>query len=1031
MALNFYSSFAVNKYWYTSVAGNWNDASKWSTSSTSFVSTTAPTSSDVAFFPGGVAGNAACSITAAVSVAGINISGYTGTITQGAFNVTIGASGYTQTSGIFTGNATSPYTMTVNGTYSQSGGTCSSAYSSTFSGSYTLSGGTFNARTTTNFSGAYTLSGTGIFNASTGTINFTSNNLIQKTGGTFNNGSGTVNIRGNRTLDLNGITFNILQFNPDDITSCTILLNSDFNVSTSINYFNGGGSFPVILNGIGKTIHNYGHLTISNTVGGGGGSATIKMETGTGGVTPGIITGSGVANTGSICNLTVSKSVTLSGMITIAGDVTFLTGAALTVSGSTLVMEPKLGGATSSLFLNSAPSGTNFPSFNNLKLSNVPATAYTYNITGSSSSDMLNVMGTLELAGNGAINIGSGTINAKTNIINSANNSTSGGGAGTIIANNISTYSITGHATAGTGPLCHLKINRPSLSTALTINNSITVNGDLTFMAGSTANAINTGTGSGTIYCKGNVYIDAASNLDGGTATLVLNGTGAQTINGNATLAGKLPNLTIAKTTGNLTFTNNIQVKGNYTFQSLTGGTFTTTGSTLNMYANGAAGYNLNTGGAAYPLNNLSINNTTIGIGAVNLASALTLNGNLTVNTNGTLATTSNTTSVSGNITINTGGILSATTGIINASGNWTDNGTFNAGTGTVQFQGAVNPQLLVKSAGNEAFYNLKINKSATTGRVDFSCPVQILSSGTLTFTKGILKSTNTSVLVFMAGSLHTGASDNSFADAAIEKIGNTAFTFPLGSTNTAVSAKPYHPLTITAPAAASDDFIAQYFPANQTQGNGVAESVENLSTCEYWTLKRAVGTANVLAGLGWNTTTCTNVYPYSGELLVAYKNSSVTNWESLGGANSAIVGGTVNTVQSTAAVPFVSATELTYLTLAKQYGNCGVLRKKLDGGYFMSSNKVLRFKYDEEYTDTDALLNFRVLDKTNQVVFSQSNLPAGQASTLAPAYYADNRYSLNFNNMTPLVSMVSGDMYILEVTNEKNEKLYLRFKFN
>ncbi len=92
----------------------------------------------------------------------------------------------------------------------------------------------------------------------------------------------------------------------------------------------------------------------------------------------------------------------------------------------------------------------------------------------------------------------------------------------------------------------------------------------------------------------------------------------------------------------------------------------------------------------------------------------------------------------------------------------------------------------------------------------------------------------------------------------------------------------------------------------------------------------------------------------------------------------------------------------------------------KLDGGFYTPvANRVL-FTVEGEYNTMN--LKFNVYSKTHAVVLSNNtpNLANYINSTLHNL--GDNRYSLNVASLAP-------GFYILEVINEKNEKLYLRFK--
>lgn len=91
---------------------------------------------------------------------------------------------------------------------------------------------------------------------------------------------------------------------------------------------------------------------------------------------------------------------------------------------------------------------------------------------------------------------------------------------------------------------------------------------------------------------------------------------------------------------------------------------------------------------------------------------------------------------------------------------------------------------------------------------------------------------------------------------------------------------------------------------------------------------------------------------------------------------------------------------------------------KKLDGAYAKTSSGILKFLYNEEYKDSDNLLEYRVYDWKRQVV--QSNSTSSITTSLGT-----NQLEINTNNS----NFTIGSFYLLEIVNEKNEKWYLRFK--
>jgi len=96
-------------------------------------------------------------------------------------------------------------------------------------------------------------------------------------------------------------------------------------------------------------------------------------------------------------------------------------------------------------------------------------------------------------------------------------------------------------------------------------------------------------------------------------------------------------------------------------------------------------------------------------------------------------------------------------------------------------------------------------------------------------------------------------------------------------------------------------------------------------------------------------------------------------------------------------------------------------LTKKLDGGYYLAQNGIVKFIYNEEYHDQDGQLTYSVFDATNTEVVSHLVL----AQTVV---YGDNRYDLDFSSFTG-DEVLSNGVYVLRVTNEKDEYWYLRFK--
>jgi hypothetical protein len=89
-------------------------------------------------------------------------------------------------------------------------------------------------------------------------------------------------------------------------------------------------------------------------------------------------------------------------------------------------------------------------------------------------------------------------------------------------------------------------------------------------------------------------------------------------------------------------------------------------------------------------------------------------------------------------------------------------------------------------------------------------------------------------------------------------------------------------------------------------------------------------------------------------------------------------------------------------------------LNRKPDAGYYLTPGHILKFWFEEEYSVAEGTsLTYRVLDSANKVIANPSSL------TVKQGY---NQFDLDVSGLSP-------SYYLLEVSNAKAEKWYLRFK--
>jgi len=417
------------------------------------------------------------------------------------------------------------------------------------------------------------------------------------------------------------------------------------------------------------------------------------------------------------------------------------------------------------------------------------------------------------------------------------------------------------------------------------------------------------------------------------------------------------------------------------------------------------------------------IGNATFATDVANIFSTtISVNGNLTMTT-GTFTLTNRPISgaLSGAFKLNvaknvsqTGGTITAVNGFSLFPNSITLNGTLAQNLAMTTFSG---PMLL------------EINNSSATG-VTLTSPVTIPTvvapvTASLVLTNGVVKSTTTNLLTMASGSAVSGASNNSFVDGPVKKIGNTAFTFPVGKTTCGVYAnlKGYVALGISnfIGGAATDQFTAEYKRGDASAlGAGTISNpgIKHVSRCDYWTLTRDLGSSTVDIKAYWDSAinNCVTTSPYINDLptlTIAHNNNIAgAQWDNLaavGSYNGTVASGDISwtgTQSGTFGAFALASTSfgtnplpitLNYLNGIKQNGahylnwkvtcfnNASatmVLERSADGRNFNAINTItadaLRCEQPFDHTDNSPLagMNYyrlKMIDANGKITYSNS----------------------------------------------------------
>ncbi len=220
---------------------------------------------------------------------------------------------------------------------------------------------------------------------------------------------------------------------------------------------------------------------------------------------------------------------------------------------------------------------------------------------------------------------------------------------------------------------------------------------------------------------------------------------------------------------------------------------------------------------------------------------------------------------------------------------------TFGSSTGTVTLDGS-SPQNI---SGSTSFPPVIRRLAMNNGTNGLTLNVPVTVNSTLTLTNGNITTSSVNLLTLATSVTVSGVSDASFINGPVRKVGNQAFTFPVGKNNS------YRPISISAPAAAADHFTAEYFNADPITNYNTAShdpTLDHMSRCEYWALNRTNGASNVNVTMSWNTPASCGVNILA-DMRVGRWDAVLLKWKDLGNGGTtgnATTGTVVTTSPST-----------------------------------------------------------------------------------------------------------------------------------
>ncbi len=437
--------------------------------------------------------------------------------------------------------------------------------------------------------------------------------------------------------------------------------------------------------------------------------------------------------------------------------------------------------------------------------------------------------------------------------------------------------------------------------------------------------------------------------------------------------------------------------------------------------------------GRTYPrleIDYTGFNQSAVGVNALNVEGLTITKGTLSLNLTGGIY-------IQGDIDVAANGVLNFNT----------------ATTGTINFNGSTLQQ--ITNAGTLYFNNNEVitfNNSA-----GFKINNDITFNNVVNFTSGIINIPDPAILTLGAAATVANVSNNSFADGMVKKIGNTAFTFPVGNAGIG-----YVPVSISAPGVISDAFTAAYKRAAATAlSSNYAAGLDHVSGVDYWIVNRASGTSPVDVTLYWTSQSSSNgsaLYINNISKLVIAHYDGNTQWNTYGGSYNAGSGFAAGSVTWTGVNNFSSfslaSTDVTnplpvkleYFNGSKQDNKnsltwkltCSTsatvnLERSTDAGNFTSINKTtanaLSCLQPFNYTDAYPLpgLNYyrlRITESDGNVTYSATVVFQNKKSSVEMLHLVPNIVTSNATIHIIADQKTSLEMVVTDVTGRQVQKI-------
>lgn len=300
-----------------------------------------------------------------------------------------------------------------------------------------------------------------------------------------------------------------------------------------------------------------------------------------------------------------------------------------------------------------------------------------------------------------------------------------------------------------------------------------------------------------------------------------------------------------------------------------------------------------------------------------------------------------------------------------------------------------------------------------------------IIVDDSLILLNGVLQSSLLDIVTVTENGMTSTGSNQSHISGPIEKIGNTAFIFPVGKNG------KWARIGISAPSAINDVFLVEYFDNSFSSLSPVNSPLSGVSGIEYWNLEQTNGTANVQVELFWEDAASSAITDCNELSIANWDGSAWTN--KLSTSSGSCVANNSGSIQSNSTVNTYGNFTFGFYSgvTSQQFEICSGSTISVGSSIYDSTGTYIDILQDINNNDSIVVTSLTVVSVNPSVQYTAPEFVA--IDPTADSYdwidcYSENSIGVNTVNFTPTSAGWYAMVAITNACADTSECFYINF---